>query len=257
MKKSYTISIPVGVFWKVVVPIAVATLGLGAIVGVFIVDRIVVPNLPGISNRGVVKVPRVAGLDYEDARQRLYDVGLRLQVTDRQYSDSVPEGTVLSQRPESGEEVKKGRHIGGVISRGPEVDTIPDIHKTTEGVGKKKLRDEGFGNLRTYRVYDSRVPKDHVVYTRPAAGTIISREIMVEVMLSRGPKPTHANVPNLIGDMLSDARTKISESGLKSGRVTYEQSSTSRPGAVISQSLPPGASVPLESAVDMVVAGSR
>jgi serine/threonine-protein kinase len=239
------------------VPAAVLVIIVGGIAGVLVVDRLIMPNLPGISNRGVLPAPDVVGMSYEEARQKLYEVGLRTMVGDRQYSLSVPEGGILSQRPEGGEKVKKGRHIGVVVSKGPEVDTIPDVRAISERQARKKLREAGFGSVESYKAYHERVPKDQVAGTDPSAGTVISREVTVQVTVSKGPRPTHAAVPNLIGEMLSDARKKIEESDLKVGRIEYRYTSTSRPGTVVSQSPAPGSSVPLESSVGIVVAGAR
>jgi serine/threonine-protein kinase len=230
---------------------------IGGIAGVFVVDRMVMPNLPGISNRGVLPAPEVVGLGYAEARQKLYDVGLRTVVDDREYSLSVPEEGILSQRPDPGTMVKKGRHIGVVVSKGPEVDTVPDVRGVSERQARKRLREAGFGNVESYRAYHERVAKDQVAGSDPAAGTLISREITVQLTVSKGPRPTHSEVPNLIGEMLSEARVKIEENDLKTGRISYQQTSTSRPGTVISQSPAPGSTVPLESSVDIVIAGAR
>ena len=65
-------------------------------------------------------------------------------------------------------------------------------------------------------------------------------------------KPTHADTPNLIGESLLDAK-KIEDAGLKLGKLDYKSNATLSPGTVISQSVPPGSSVPLQSAVNIVV----
>jgi beta-lactam-binding protein with PASTA domain len=49
------------------------------------------------------------------------------------------------------------------------------------------------------------------------------------------------------------AKDKIEKIGLKLGKIDYQQNSTVSPGTVISQSVPPASSVPLESAVNIVV----
>ncbi|MBD3316371.1 MAG: PASTA domain-containing protein [Chitinivibrionales bacterium] len=257
MKKNYTISIPVRSFWTIWLPAAVLLMGVGVIAGVFVVDRLVMPNLPGISNKGVLSAPDLSNLSYREARRKLYEVGLRSTVEEREYSELVPEDGILSQRPAAGTKVKKGRHIVLVLSKGPEVDTIPDVRGLTERQARKKLREKGFGSVEPHKAYDEEVPKDRVAETEPGAGTVISRELAVNLTVSRGPKPTHSEVPNIIGELLSEAKLKIEESDLATGRIQYRQTSTSRPGTVISQSPAPGSSVPLESSVDIIVAGSR
>jgi len=92
--------------------------------------------------------------------------------------------------------------------------------------------------------------------TNPPRGTIISREVCVEITVSKGPKPTHAEVPNVIGETLSDAKRLVEESGLNVGKVEYRMNTPTRPGTVISQSVSPGTNAPLESAVDLVISAS-
>jgi beta-lactam-binding protein with PASTA domain len=60
-------------------------------------------------------------------------------------------------------------------------------------------------------------------------------------------------VPNLIGESLLDAKKKIEESGLELGKLDYKNNATLSPGTVISQSVPPGSSVALKSAINVVV----
>ena len=75
----------------------------------------------------------------------------------------------------------------------------------------------------------------------------------LEITVSDGPKPTHADVPNLIGEGLLNAKNKIEKSGLKLGKIEYKANATVPPGTVISQSAPPESSIPLESTINIVV----
>ncbi len=69
----------------------------------------------------------------------------------------------------------------------------------------------------------------------------------IDLIISDGVKPTHADMPNLIGESLLDAKKKIEDAGLKLGKLEYKTNTTLSPGTVVSQSVPPGSSVPLES----------
>jgi serine/threonine-protein kinase len=79
----------------------------------------------------------------------------------------------------------------------------------------------------------------------------------LDVVISDGPKPTHAEVPNLIGESLLSAKGKIEKSGLKLGKIEYKQNATVTPGTVVSQSMPPESSVPLGSMLSIVVSVSK
>ncbi len=256
MKKSYTISVPVKTFWTVIVPLVFILMIVGGITGLILVDRYIMPNIAGVSNRGIVKVPAVVNMSWENGRQALYDIGLRLQVQSREYSDSLENEVIISQRPQPDEKVKKGRHVFVIVSKGPEVDTIPDVRNMTERIGKKVIREAGFSNIKVYKSYSERYDKEIVVTTVPVRGTVISREIPVEITISKGPKPTHVVVPNVIGEILSEAKRAIEENGLFIGKVGYRANPTARLGTVISQSVSPGTNAPLESRINLVVSAS-
>lgn len=222
-----------------------------------LVDRYVMPNVVGMKNRGIIRVPDLVGIDSEEGRQVLYDIGLRLQVQSREYSDSLANGFIISQRPQPEEQVKRGRHVFVIVSKGPEVGVIPEARNMTERIGKKVLREAGFTNVKVYKAYSEKVAKDMIISVVPAPGTGISREIEVELSLSKGPKPTHAVVPNVIGESLAIAKQAITESGLRVGNVEYRVNTSARPGTVITQSVAPGKNAPLESSIDLIVSASK
>ncbi len=256
MKKNYTISIPVKTFWKVIVPLAFILMIAGGIAGMLIVDNYIMPGIAGVNNRGVVKVPDIINMPWDEGRQKLYDIGLRLEVQSREYNDTCDNGVIIGQRPQSKEKVKKGRHVFVEVSKGPEIDTIPDTRNMTVRVGRKTLSTAGFKNVKVFKSYSERYEKDKVIITNPARGTVISREIAVGMTVSKGPKPTHAVVPNVVGEILSEAKRAITENGLKVGKIDYRINPTSRPGSVISQSVSPGSNAPLESQLNLIVSAS-
>ena len=69
-------------------------------------ELIIVKDLTGYSPIGVQ--------DYADEK------GLIADVSQKQYHESIPEGSVISQDPEPGTKVEKGTKITVVISKGPE-----------------------------------------------------------------------------------------------------------------------------------------
>ncbi|MDR2592002.1 MAG: PASTA domain-containing protein [Chitinispirillales bacterium] len=253
--KCYTISMPVRTFWLVFLPLCFLLFAVGSLVGFFIVDRKVMPKIVGV-HRDVIPTPDVRGMEYEAARNKFYGVGLLTEVRAREFDDSVPDGNVLSQFPEPGEAAKKGRKIAVTVSRGPEVAKIPTLRGINERQARLDLRKSGFtvGNVR--KAF-SNLPVDAVIETFPPEGTVTSRAMDLDLVVSRGPKPTHAVMPNVIGDILSEAKKKVVDAGLKVGAVTYQNNATLLPGTVMSQSASPGANVPLESSVDLVISAIK
>src|SRR5271157_3478171 len=143
MKKNYTISIPASIFWKVVVPVIVLSIIAGGIIGVFIVDKMVMPRIVNM-DRGMVTVPSIVNVPWEDARQDLFNVGLRLQISVRQYDEKIPRDNIISQQPLPQENVKKGRFVVVVVSKGSEIGVIPTVTNLTERKATTELKKMGF-----------------------------------------------------------------------------------------------------------------
>jgi serine/threonine-protein kinase len=79
----------------------------------------------------------------------------------------------------------------------------------------------------------------------------------LDIIISDGPKPTHATVPNLVGESLVDAKQKIEASGLVLGTLDDKNNTAVAPGTVLSQSVPPGSSLPLQSKINIIVSVAK
>jgi serine/threonine-protein kinase len=256
MKKCYTIRIPVKTFWKVFVPLLFFLTAVGGLAGFIAVDRYLMPRVVGVT-RDMVSTPDVQGMEYEAGRNKFFGVGLLTEVRGREFDDSIPEGAIISQYPEPETMVKKGRKIAVTVSRGAEAAMIPMIRLMTERQARQELKKAGFNVGDVKKQHHEVHAADVVIDVFPPAGTKISRAMDIDLVLSKGPKPTHAEVPNIIGESLAEARKKIESAGLKVGKIDYQNNSSLVPGTVVSQSAAPGAKVPLDSQVGIVISAIR
>ncbi|GAA4847462.1 Stk1 family PASTA domain-containing Ser/Thr kinase [Luteimicrobium xylanilyticum] len=90
-----------------------------------------------------VTVPQVKGSDQDDAVATLKSSGLVPQVT-KQYSDDVPEGTVISQDPQQSTTLHRGDTVALTVSRGPEMVVVPSVTGKHTAEAKKLLEAKGF-----------------------------------------------------------------------------------------------------------------
>ncbi len=93
-----------------------------------------------------IQLPDVTGEPQDQATTDLQNLGLKVNVQDGDYSDSVQQGNVLKTNPNPGDEVTKGDSVTIYISKGPKpqpVDiTVPiPVEVTSNGPG-----DNGKGN---------------------------------------------------------------------------------------------------------------
>ena len=91
-----------------------------------------------------------------------------------------------------------------------------------------------------------------VIRTEPAAGSQVAAGTTVIVYVSRPQVNTSTRVPALEGMDVNDARTLLVQNRLGLGSQT-EQYSDTPPGTVLSQSPEAGASVKLNSRINVVV----
>jgi len=90
-------------------------------------------------------IPPVAGLSVDDAKRLLESVGLLGIVGgDGAFSDTIPEGFVVGTEASEAAVVVPGDTITLVVSRGPELATVPDVIGDTIETAKRKLEALGF-----------------------------------------------------------------------------------------------------------------
>ena len=88
-------------------------------------------------------VPDVSGLDRSQAESELREHRLTLGDVTTEYSDAVPEGSVLSQSPAPGEALRLGRPVDVVLSDGPEPVTVPEVTGMTLEEATAELESAG------------------------------------------------------------------------------------------------------------------
>jgi serine/threonine-protein kinase len=76
--------------------------------------------------RRPIEVPDLTGQDADTAARELSDLGLTVDATRQENSDSVPEGRVLSQSPSNGT-LFRGDPVTLVVSKGPVLVDVPNV----------------------------------------------------------------------------------------------------------------------------------
>jgi serine/threonine protein kinase/beta-lactam-binding protein with PASTA domain len=124
-------------------------------------------------------VPDVAGKSVDDATATLEGVGLTLGSQTQQFSDSVPEGQVISAAPAADPAVK-GTAVDVVVSKGPVPITLPGVEgktidqaaSTLQALGLKVTYPDCTNILCQFYDWKSKLP---VTSTDPAEGTTVHK----------------------------------------------------------------------------------
>jgi serine/threonine-protein kinase len=199
-----------------------------------------------VVSSGLIKVPvpNVLGLKEDEAKAKLTAAGLEPKA-DRVFAGA-PKGEVVEQEPRGGERVTKGKQVLLKVSKGRNLQMVPDVVGKSESEAVSILRAREF----TPRIFDvpSTEPKGTVVLQSPPAGEQAPPDSRVRINVSSGapagqtterttpaPTPTarRVTVPNVVGLAQTPALRQLRAAGLK-GVVAYATSNQPR-GRVIAQ----------------------
>lgn len=191
-------------------------------------------------------VPAILGQDEATATDLLTGAGLGADPT-AAFDDTVPRGVVISADPGVGEDVRKDGSVSFVVSKGPDLVTVPDgVVGQPQAAAEKLLTDAGLTVDYGDPAYDDAAPLGNVLTaTLPddspaAANAQVNRGTLVLLVLSNGPAPV--TITSVVGASLDDATTELGRNALKVA-ATEAFSDTVASGVVISQDPAAGATV--------------
>ena len=173
-------------------------------------------------------VPDVTGLMRDEAGKLLLARKMRCQVSDSVYVSSVRPGAVVNQNPEPGSKVKENRNIFLTINAlAPEKIKMPNVVDLTLRQAKTTLESQGLtiGEL----IYVPDIAKDYVLKQQYRGeeirrGTEIIKGSAIDLVLGLGLSDETTPVPNLLGNILPDARNILTKYFLNFGVIDYDQS---------------------------------
>ncbi len=184
--------------------------------------------------KDTVAMISVVGMNVEEAKSALNNIGLGTKVT-KQESDDVEVDLVISQSVAEGEEIAMYSTIDLVVSSGSSGISVTDVSGMTEEEAKAALSDLGFSVVVSSQSSDQ-VEAGKVIAQDPTAGSKAEKGATITLTVSSGPETVTVKVPDLRGMTESAAKEKLSGAGLKCGTVSETFSDTVTQGCVVSQS---------------------
>lgn len=130
------------------------------------------------------------------------------------------------------------------------VTGVPDLHGASPADAEALVRDQGLTLEWTAEArFDDSVPEGHVMRQEPRSGSLVKRGATVTATASMGQEVVV--VPDVADRPLQAAQVTLATEGLALGRVANVFSDRGRPGLVVGQYPPPGASVGRGRKVDL------
>lgn len=172
-----------------------------------------------------VEVIDYSGMTLEQAIADLTQKNLPYAEPEYEYSDTVPKGIVITQKPAHGIKILPGglTKVELVVSNGLEEVVIPEDIKFGDYLDVEiHLRDVLKLKPREVAEYSDEVAQGRVIRTDPPMGSTVRVGTEVIIYKSLGPNLKDVVVPDLTGDTLEEAKNKLLESNLSIGRIFPE-----------------------------------
>lgn len=172
-----------------------------------------------------VEVIDYTGKTIEKALADLTEKNLPYAEPEYEYSDTVPKGIVISQKPTHGIKILPGglTKVELVVSNGIEEVIIPEDIKFGDYLDVEiRLRDTLKLKPREVAEYSDEVAQGRVIRTDPPMGMKVRVGTEVIIYKSLGPHLKEVVVPNLIGDTLEEAKNKLLDVNLSIGKIFPE-----------------------------------
>ncbi|MDP2643346.1 MAG: PASTA domain-containing protein [Desulfobacterales bacterium] len=190
-----------------------------------------------IRGEDTVVVPDIYGKDVIYVLKILTDLGLNTKVKGFEYTGDIPQNQIIFQDPKPGAEIKKGRDVKIIISKGPKTVLTPNVKGLSLQQARIILEENGLCQKHASFTYNPSVKKDEIVAQMPASGRMIQRNECVSLLTSMGQRPTSYQMPDMAGSSLDAAIFSIENRRLSLGKIeSYYQED--RPRDVVIKQVP-------------------
>lgn len=204
---------------------------------------------------GQVRVPNFVNDTIESAMARGEEVGLTVQITDKEYSNEIQEGRILSQSLKKGSIQEKGSTVNVAISAGIEKTLVPEVIGLMKEDAEKILFDAGFKV--TYQEEESWVAPGAVISQSLDAALSADTGTEMTVIVSKGVSGGDAGkklvLPDVIQMEYEEAGAYLIQNFVYLLRKEAVYDTQVPKGCIISQEPQAGTEVSQTSSVKVVV----
>ena len=205
-----------------------------------------------------IEMPDLIGMDRDEAEKMLNDLKINY-VVDREYDDTQDEGEVFKQEPEPEAELKaidgQAPSVLIYVSKGPNtVATLPSITGLSEGEAVSLLSTNGYNNVSIEYQFNTSVVKGIVFLQSPEANSQVDKSSTIYLLVSKG---SGVQVPNVAGLNITDATAQLTNAGIGTVNITYQNSDDFAKDTVISQDIAPGVLLEPPVTINLVISKGK
>lgn len=208
-----------------------------------------------IRSEKTVVIPDVQGKEVVYALELLTDLKLNTKVGGFQFDPTIARHHIISQDPEPGAEIKQGRDVRLIISKGSRSVVLPNLQGISLAQAHILLDENGLRVGQVSYIYSDRQPKQEVLGQFPAPIHSGFHGDAVDLLVSDGPPPTWYRMMALKAMAFNDAVAVIEHNHLSLGAVQYADDPTVMERSVTQQDPPRG--YPVLSSADIEITIAR
>lgn len=148
------------------------------------------------SDADKVAVPNLVGQSYAELKASLSsDAGAQYQIllSKQEFSDTIPEGYIVSQDPKPGSKITKGSAVVVVVSQGPAMRTLPEVAGQTLSQASAAVTSAGFEPSREEQYSDTVAVGSVIGYKDVQAGSQMAYGSKVVLLVSIGPEKAQSS----------------------------------------------------------------
>ena len=197
-----------------------------------------------------IVVPSLAGMKVAAATAQLKAVGLVGEVDKEVFSEEINKGLIIESRPAGGGRIKADGIVKYILSKGPERYVIPNLQGESPTAAIAILTKDPLKVGNQTELFDPKIPVGQVIGTDPKAGSSVTRDSVINILISKGQEQVVLN--SYVGKIGEQALNELTDAGFNVS-TKYVSSETVPLGAVISQSPDGGGSQGKGAAVALVI----
>ena len=197
-----------------------------------------------------IVVPSLAGMKVAAATAQLKAVGLVGEVDKEVFSEEINKGLIIESRPAGGGRIKADGIVKYILSKGPERYVIPNLQGESPTAAIAILTQDPLKVGNQTELFDPKIPVGQVIGTDPKAGSSVTRDSVINILISKGQEQVVLN--SYVGKIGEQALNELTDAGFNVS-TKYVSSETVPLGAVISQSPDGGGSQGKGAAVALVI----
>lgn len=198
-------------------------------------------------------VPKIIGMDQEQAQDALSSKGLHLKVTHSQFDEHVPKGLLMAQSPKANHYIKRGQTVTAVLSNGNPKVKVPSVIRMSFAQAQIALAGSRLRVVRESLVASAVEPKDTVLAQVPNAEEVVDSFTEVSLLVSSGPAEPAFVMPNLKNQSIEKAFKVLRPAGITIEKIKSETRDDLESATVLSQSPAGGSRIKKKDAISFVV----